>query len=155
MTHAAPDPIREDLDRFLSNYTQLAARVQPAQGIGSRRPQPSSRPPLEIRMVSHMEEGERLLAWWNHQACWLLDPHQRVELTKRLSIHCPHCDGELVAYLWPERPDRSEIICQNLTHAEVTTAPSHWPPSEWKRLGVLLGTHEDGRFTIERDSGAA
>lgn len=158
----APDPIRADLDQAYSNYTQLAARVEPAQGVGGRRPQPGSRPPLQIQMVSAMNELERFLGWFNDQARWLLNPVQRIELTKREGIRCPawlnslsrECGGELLAWLWPEQPSRSEIVCTNVNHDEAE-APRRWPPSEWKRLGVRVGSHEDGRFTVGRDSGVA
>lgn len=151
---ADQDPLRADLDEFYSNYVQLAARVLPAQGQGGRRPQPSSRAPLQVQMVSLMDEGRRLLAWFNGQAKFLLNPYQRIELTKREGVRCPHCGADLVAHLWPEHPDRSEIVCTGLDH-RWEDGPSRWPPSEWKRLGVLVGTHEDGRFSVERDSGAA
>lgn len=144
------DPLRQELEAAWANYQLLAARVPPGQGQGGRRPQPASRPPLQVQIVSHMHEFERLLTWFNNQARYLLSPVEKVELTTRLAVRCPYCGGNLVAWVWKENPDRSEIVCGGLDH-QWEDGPNRWPPSEWKRLGVLLGTHEDGRFTVQRE----
>jgi DNA-directed RNA polymerase subunit RPC12/RpoP len=95
-------------------------------------------------MVSHMAALEQALSWWINQARWLLDPVSKVELTRTTGVRCPHCGADLVAWLRPAAQDQSEIAC-------TSQDPDHdgqrrWQPAEWKRLGVLVGVHEDGRF---------
>jgi len=142
LTH--PDPLRADLELAWSNYQQLAARVAPGKGQAGRRIPPGSRPPLDVAMVSHMAELPRLLAWFNATARYLLNPVTKVELTARTGVRCPHCGSDLVAWLRPEDPAKSEIVCTAMQpHYD---APNRWPESEWKRLGVLAGVQEDGRF---------
>lgn len=149
------DPIKRDLDEVWSLYLRLAGRIPPSQGEGGgRRPTPSSRVPISVDIVTHMRALEEYLAWWISGAKWRLEPIQRIELTKREAIRCPTCNGDLIAWLWKETPDRSEIVCTGLDH-KWEDGPNRWPPSDWKRLGVHVGSHEDGRFTVGRDSGAA
>lgn len=153
MTDPAAARTEHDLADAWSCYTQLAARVAPGKGQAGRRVPPASRPPLDVQMVSHMAQLEQYLAWWNTSARYLLHPVTKVELTARTGVRCPRCGASLIAWLRPEDPARSEIVCTN-------PDPDHdgtrrWPESEWKRLGVLAGVHDDGRFTIHRDSGQA
>jgi hypothetical protein len=136
--------LQADLDLAASLYTQLAARVLPGRQLQGRRVPPTSRPPLQVDMVSHMAALEQALAWWINQARWLLDPVSKVELTRTTGVRCPHCGADLVAWLRPAAQDQSEIVC-------TSQDPDHegqrrWQPAEWKRLGVLVGVHEDGRF---------
>jgi len=140
----AHDPLRADLDLAWSNYRQLAARVAPGKGAAGRRTPPASRPPLDVAMVSHMAELPRLLAWFNATARYLLNPVTKVELTARTGVRCPHCGADLVAWLRPEDPAKSEIVCTNPDVRHDGTR--RWPEAEWKRLGVLAGVHDDGRF---------
>ena len=77
-------------------------------------------------------------------ARYLLNPVTKVELTARTGVRCPHCGSDLVAWLRPEDPAKSEIVCTAMQpHYD---APNRWPESEWKRLGVLAGVHDDSRF---------
>jgi hypothetical protein len=141
----SPDPLRADLDAAHHLYQQLAARVAPGQGQAGRRIPPGSRPPLDMAMVSAMNELERFLAWFNSQARYLLNPVSKIDLTARTGVRCPHCGADLVAWLRPEDPAASEIVCTGIDH-KWEDGPRRWPESEWKRLGVLAGVHEDGRF---------
>jgi hypothetical protein len=142
----ARDPLQADLDLTFSLYTQLAARVPPESHPGAgRRTPPASRPPLQVDMVSHMADLERYTSWWIATARYLLQPVTKVELTKREGVVCPYCGADLVAWLRSADPDASEIVCTGLDHLEVD-GPRRWQSSEWKRLGVLAGVHDDARY---------
>lgn len=145
MTKAAPDPLEQDLKELWNLYQQLAGQIQPGQSQGGRRPQPASRPPLQIDPVSHMHELQRYLAWWINGARWRLHPVKRINLTDRENITCPYCQGALVAWIPEASPDNAEVVCINPEHPHAE-GPSHWTPREWPRLGVMLGTYEDGRY---------
>jgi hypothetical protein len=136
-----PDPLRADLEQAWSLYTQLAARVAPGRGQAGRRIPPASRPPLDVAMVSHMAVLEQTLSWWIGSARYLLNPVSRIELTARTGVRCPSCGADLVAWLRPEDPAKSEIVCTNPDPGHDGTR--RWPESEWKRLGVLAGVHEE------------
>lgn len=144
-TRQAADPLTELLNQAWSLHQQLAARLPPEQAAGGRRPQPGSRPPLQVQMVSHMADLEQYINWWIAGARWRLNPTSRVDLTARTGVRCPTCGADLIAWLRPEDPAASEIVCTGLDHEE-DQAPRRWPESEWKRLGVLAGVHDDGRF---------
>jgi DNA-directed RNA polymerase subunit RPC12/RpoP len=139
-----PDPLRTDLEQAHSLYVQLAARVAPGKGQAGRRIPPGSRPPLDMAMVSAMADLEQYLAWWCSQARYLLYPVTKIELTARTGVRCPHCGADLIAWVRPEDPAKSEIVCTNPSVDHDGTR--RWPEPEWKRLGVLAGVHEDGRF---------
>jgi hypothetical protein len=98
-----------------------------------------------MAMVSAMAELEQYLAWWIGQARYLLNPVSKVDLTARTGVRCPHCQAALVAWLHPADPAASEIVCTGLDH-QWEDGPKRWRESEWKRLGILAGVHEDGRF---------
>jgi hypothetical protein len=160
----APDPLRADLDEVWRLHELLAAKVEPAQGEGGRRPQPASRPPLQIDPVSLMEELRRYLGWWLGQARWSLQPVKRIDITVRTGVTCPYCGvGKLVGWLRdddPEEPGRfqpDEVVCLNREadqHARAAPeggAPWRWTKDEWARLGVLTGVREDRRFTTIND----
>jgi hypothetical protein len=136
--------VEQDADLAVSLYTQLAARVAPGKGAAGRRIPPGSRPPLDMAMVSAMAELEQYLSWWIGQARYLLNPISKIDLTARTGVRCPHCGADLVAWLRPENPAKSEIVCTNMTPHH--SPPGRWLEPEWKRLGVLAGVHEDGRF---------
>lgn len=143
------DPLQADLDHAYSLYVQLAARVAPGRAGTPVQVPPGSRPPLHVEIVSHMHDLERTLAWWTATARYLLQPVTKVELTKREGVVCPYCGADLIAWLRSADPDNSEIVCTGLDHLDID-GPRRWPASEWKRLGVLAGVHDDARFTATR-----
>ena len=136
--------LQRDLELAQSLYVQLAARVPPGRQQQGRRIPPASRPPLQVDMVSHMAALEDMIGQWISGARWLLDPWQKIDLTAREDVRCPYCGADLVAWLRPADPDQSEIVCLNPTPHD--DPPGRWRPPEWKRLGVLVGVHTDGRF---------
>jgi hypothetical protein len=150
------DPLRADLDEAWRQYQLLAAKVEPGQGEGGRRVQPSSRPPLQVDPVSHMDELRRYLAWWIGQARWSLQPTIRIDITNRTGARCPYCYGTLIAWLYGDNPEPPEVVCLNRlanTHARAAPEggnPWRWEKQDWARLGVLTGMRDDERFTTLR-----
>lgn len=155
MAHA-PDSFRADLDEVWRLHELLSAKVEPAQGEGGRRPQPSSRPPLQVDPVSHIDELRRYLHWWIGQARWSIQPTRRIDITTRTGATCPYCAGPLVAWLYGDNPEPPEVVCLNRqadTHARAAPEggnPWRWERHEWARLGVLTGVRDDARFTTLR-----
>ena len=152
-----PDSLRVDLDEVWRLHELLAAKVEPSQGEGGhRRPQPSSRPPLQVLPVSHMNEGERFLRWWIAEGRFALQPTIRISITTRTGATCPYCAGELIAWLYGDNPEPPEVVCLNRqadTHARAAPEggnPWRWEKHEWPRLGVLTGVRDDARFTTLR-----
>jgi hypothetical protein len=139
-----PDHLRDDLDEVWRLHELLAAKVPPAQGEGGRRPQPSSRPPLQVDPVSLMDELRRYVGWWIHAARWNLKPARRINITDRTGARCPWCQGELIAWLYGDDPDPPEVLCIAPEHP--ATEQKRWEKHEWPRLGVLTGVREDARY---------
>jgi hypothetical protein len=114
-----------------------------------RRTQPASRPPGDLVVVSHMNELELFVPRWNVAAQWLLDPRlgRKVYLTERFGVTCPvllddrECGGRLVA--WPNVRPQGVIRCMHCLVEWQGRAGVN--ETEWHRLAVLLGVHEDGR----------
>jgi hypothetical protein len=144
MTDAVRSHLEHDLGEAWRLYQLLAARVPPGRAQAGRRVPPASRPPLQVDPLSLMAELEADLAAWIGRARWLLDPWQRIDLTARTGVRCPICGADLIAWIYPDNPAASEIRCTNPDPEHDGTR--RWPESEWKRLGVLAGVHEDGRF---------
>ena len=144
MTKAAPNPLLTDLDELGRLYQLLAAKVEPGQGEGGRRPQPASRPPLQIPPVSLMDEIQRTISYLIGQARFTLLPVIRINITDRTGANCPYCAGELVAWLYGDNPEPPEVLCLGTDHP--AEEPKRWEKSQWARLGVLTGVREDRRF---------
>jgi DNA-directed RNA polymerase subunit RPC12/RpoP len=147
MTRSAqppPDPIADLTAEAWSLYQQLAARLAPETAAGGRRSQPTSRPPLQVQIVSAMVELEQYLAAWNSRARFMLNPWQTINLTAREQVRCPYCGGDLIASLRPSDPDAAEVFCSGPDHPDDT--PRRWAKQDWPRLGVLAGVHSDGRY---------
>ena len=144
-----PDPFLDDLDEMGRFYQLLAASVDPTQGEGGRRPQPGSRPPLQVDPVSLMDEGRRFVRWWIHAARWNLKPARKINITDRTGARCPYCHelgykGELVAWIYGDDPEPPEVLCLDDQHP--AAQPKRWEKHEWPRLGVLTGVREDARY---------
>lgn len=156
-----PDPFLADLDELGRLYQLLAGKVEPGQGEGGRRPQPGSRPPLQIPPVSLMHEIRSTVSYYIAQARWTLQPVRRVNITDRTKTpdlpdgaRCPWCGGELVAWFRDDSTEPAEVVCldpQAHTPDEFGhSPPARWGKADWPRLGVLTGVREDRRFTTLR-----
>jgi hypothetical protein len=128
-------PVHADLDAAASRYTQLAARVPKTRRYDTAPGVPGASVPIDAAIVDHMVTIETWLPWWNQGADWLLDPQPKVDLTRREHLHCPGCQsGTLVAW-----PGLGLIRCLQCR--------AQWEGDrEWRRLGVVLGVHEDRRY---------
>jgi hypothetical protein len=156
-----PDPMEELLNRLLRKYRLVAGKVEPGQGEGAgRRPQPASRPPLQLDPVSEMHSFERSLDYHEVQFDRILHRTKRIDITDRTGYTCPHCEtGKLVGWVRdddPEDLDRTikpdEVVCLNW-QAEAHLQPPHgegwpyrWGRDEWARLGVRVGARDDQRY---------
>lgn len=148
--------MEERLDRILRKYQLVAGKVEPGQGEGGRRPQPASRPPLQLDPVSEMHSFERSLDYHEAQFNRILHPIKRIDITDRTGITCPHCTtGKLVGWIRDDDPqdlDRNlkpdEVVCLNWEADQHTTDgwPFRWTKDEWARLGVQTGARDDRRF---------
>lgn len=133
-----------DADEAVRLYQLLATQISPGQGEGGRRPQPTSRPPLQIDPVSLMGEFEQYFPSFIGRARWLLDPWKRIDITGRTGARCPYCQSSLVGWLRPKADQPGYITCDP-GHLE-TLGPNHWVEADWPRLGVMAGVHIDARY---------
>ena len=155
MTHLPPDPFLDDLDELGRLYQLLSAKIEPGQSEGSgRRPQPGSRPPLQIPPVSLMDEAQRMVRYLIGQARFTLLPAIRIDITGRTGARCPYCQGDLIAWLYGDNPEPPEVLCRNpQADIHAKAAPEGGAPWRWegedeiRRFGVVAGLREDHRFT--------
>ena len=149
----APDPFLADLEELGRLYQLLAGKVEPSQGEGGRRPQPGSRPPLQIPPVSLMHEIRSTIGYYIAQARWTLQPLRRINITNSTKdpdtlpdgARCPWCGGELVAWFRDDSTEPAEVVCLTPQHHQ-PEEPSRWGKADWPRLGVLTGVREDARY---------
>ena len=146
------DPLRGDLDEVWRNDQLLAGAIEPNQSHGGRRPQPASRPPLQIGPVSTRDETRRVVKHLLTLQRWELQPATRINITDRTKTPdlpagacCPWCGGELVAYLYGDQPEPPEVVCTSPNNHD-QAEPWRWEPHEWPRLGVSTGVREDARY---------
>jgi hypothetical protein len=148
--------MEELLEEFLRKYRLVAGKIEPGQGEGGRRPQPASRPPLQIDPVSEMASAEQSLRYHITRFNQILHRVKRIDITDRTGYTCPHCEvGKLVGWVRDDDPqdlDRTikpdEVVCLNWqadAHAQ-DGWPYRWGRDEWARLGVQTGAREDARY---------
>jgi len=133
--HTGVHPVSEHLTRAGSLYVQLAARVPKVRHAGAAGSVPGGSTPIDEAVVDHMAALETWLPWWATGADWLLDPQPKIDLTRRAAVCCPECaTGTLLA--WPAREEIRCLACRAVWQGA----------QQWRRLGVVLGVHDDGRF---------
>jgi hypothetical protein len=135
--HTGVHPVRDDLTLAGSLYVQLAARVPKVRhAAGAPGAAGAGSLPIDETVVDHMVALETWLPWWVGAAEWLLDPQPKVDLTRSAGVRCPECEtGTLLA--WPRTNDVIRCL-----HCRAT-----WEGrQQWRRLGVVLGVYDDGRF---------
>lgn len=161
--------MEERLDRILRKYRLVAGKIQPSQAEGGgRRPQPASRPPLQLDPVSEMRSFEQSLNYHEVQFDHILYPIKRIDITDRMGATCPYCTtGKLVGWIRnldlddhddPRKLQVDEVICLNPMADEHAKDgyPFRWTSDEWRRLGVHVQAIDDRRFTTvhrEADTG--
>jgi ribosomal protein S27AE len=136
LPHVPVHPVQADLTRAGTLYIQLAARVPKVRRAGDATGTAAGgSTPIDETVVDHMLALEQWVPWWNAAADWLLDPQPKIDLTKRRHVTCPECaTGTLLA--WPAREEIRCLACRAV-----------WAGAQqWRRLGVVLGVHDDGRF---------
>jgi hypothetical protein len=157
----APDPMEELLDEFLRLHRLVAGKIEPGQGeAGGRRPQPASRPPLQLDPVSEMASSEQSIRYHMNQYRRILHRVKRIDITTRTGYTCPHCTtGKLVGWVRdidPEDHDRriqpDEVVCLNWQADEHKPVPHgegypyRWTADEWRRLGFQARALDDQRY---------
>jgi hypothetical protein len=146
------DSFQDDLDELWRNDQLLAGKVEPAQGHGGRRPQPASRPPLQVGPVSVRDETRREVRHLIAMQRWELQPATRVNITTSTKTpelpngaRCPWCQGELVAWFYGDQPEPPEVVCST-PNQHTEGEPWRWEKDQWGRLGVSTGVRVDARY---------